>query len=93
MNSSERDALLVRLDERTEQNLRLTEKQEEHLSKLNEKVVKNALNIDRNHNRLSTLEGGVSVRLSKKQVAGSSAGVVTLLALLVTTIGKMLGWW
>lgn len=97
MKATERDELLIRLDERTETIEKTTDKQEKHLVQLNEKVNSNVLNIDRNHNRIKdveeTMSQGLSIKLSGKQKATGSAGIVTLLVLLVTALGKSLGWW
>ena len=56
MKPQERDELLGRLDERTKNIYNLTEKQEKHLSQLNEKVNKNVINIDRNDKRMTRIE-------------------------------------
>ncbi len=97
MKPSERDELLIRLDERTANIYKLSEKQEKHLSELNEQVGKNVLNIDRNHNRLTDVEGniagGVSLKLSKKQITTGSVSIGTILLMLAIAAGKILGWW
>ena len=43
MKANERDELLIRLDERTANIYHLTEKQEKHLSDLNDAVAKNTI--------------------------------------------------
>ena len=48
MKSTERDALLNRLDERTANIYHLTEKQEAHLSKLNNSMLNHAVQISSN---------------------------------------------
>lgn len=97
MKPTERDDLLIRLDVRTENIEKITEKQEKHLAHLNSKVIENRLNIDRNHNRVSVLEqiaqNGTPLRLSRKQVATGGASVVGLATVVVMAIGKISGWW
>ena len=48
MKPLERDNLLIRLDERTRNIYNLTEKQEDHLSKLNDALSKHAIGIEGN---------------------------------------------
>ena len=48
MKPSERDDLLGRIDERTRNIYRLTEKQEEHLAELNNNMMKHAVQISSN---------------------------------------------
>lgn len=48
MKVTERDALLGRIDERTRNIYALTEKQEVHLSKLNDNMLKHATQIESN---------------------------------------------
>lgn len=97
MKPLQRDELLGRLDERTNNIYKLVEKQERHLAKLNENVGKNTLNIDRNHNRLtdveSSLAGGISLKLSRKQTATGGVSIATILIMVVVGVGKVLGWW
>ncbi len=97
MKPSERDELLGRLDERTDNTLKLVERQEKHMSQINDKVSKNQINIDRNHNRLTDVEshlsGGLSIKFSKKQKASGGVGIASLVALVLTALGKVLGWW
>ena len=93
MKASERDELLIRLDVRTENIEKITEKQEQHLTTLNNKVSKNLLNIDRNDKRLHQLENGVNLKFSKKQLATGGTGLITLLTFIIISIGKVLGWW
>lgn len=98
MKVTERDAILIRLDERSKNHLELTEKQEKHLSILNNRVSKNEMNIDRNYNRINGLEVDMSnvprnPRLSKRQVAGGGVGIVTLVILALTILGNISGWW
>ena len=101
MKPAERDELLVRVDERVENIERTTDKQEKHLANLNQKVAKNVLNIDRNYNRINTLEelceklieSGVPLRLTRKQVASGGTGVISIIVMLLVALGKTLGWW
>ena len=97
LKPSERDDLLIRLDERSRNTYHLMEKQERHLATLNEKVAHNQMNIDRNHNRVTVVEEslkvGLPLRVSKKQVAGGSSAIVTVMALTLGAMGKILGWW
>ena len=90
MKPSERDELLVRLDERTINIYRLNEKQERHLSELNDRVAKNTINISNNNQKL---DQGLGLKISKGQKIGGSTGIITLLALAITALGKSLGWW
>ena len=48
MKPKERDELLIRLDERTRNIWTLTEKQEDHLSKINDSMMKHAVQISSN---------------------------------------------
>lgn len=97
MNEAERDELLIRLDEKSNNTYKLVEKQERHLAELNKQVAKNLLNIDRNHNRLTDVEdnlaGGVYLKLSKKQTATGSISVATIVIMVIVALGKVLGWW
>ena len=60
MKQSERDELLVRLDERTINIYKLTEKQEAHLNKLNSHVSDNKAGIAKNKRILYCLIGFLS---------------------------------
>ena len=95
MKPGERDELLGRLDERSANTYSLVEKQEKHLAKLNDKVGKNTLNIDRNHNRLTDVEkvltDGVSLKFTKKQVIGASSGGVAVIVGILAAVCKLLG--
>ena len=94
MKVTERDDLLIRVDEKTANIYKLTEQQERHLAKLNEKVAKNVTDIATTKTRLEALEtNGLSLKLSKKQVLGGGGSVVTLLIMVLYAIGKMNGWW
>jgi len=52
MNATQRDELLIRLDERTCNIYTLTEKQEKHLSLLNDSVAKNTMHTAVNKNSI-----------------------------------------
>lgn len=101
MEPTERDELLVRIDERLKYTCELTEKQEKHLSTLNDRTRKSELNIDRNHYRLTNLEDdiktlvncGLPLRLTKGQAIGGGSGVLGMVAVLIVSVGKILGWW
>lgn len=97
MKVAERDELLIRLDVKMGLCLETLDKQEKHLAHLNNKVVDNRLNIDRNHNRIGVLEdmaqNGTSLRLSRKQVATGSAGAGGVGIMLLMALGKISGWW
>jgi len=97
LKPQERDELLIRLDERTDNIYKLTEKQEKHLSELNDKVSKNTINVDRNDKRIVRLEeciaNGVDLHLTKRQVTVGGASVVSLIILALTALGTILGWW
>ena len=83
---------VARLDERTIHISDLTEKQEKHLSALNDKVSNNMLNIVATTNRVSNLEAGIPIKFNKKQVATGGASLITFLTLLLMALGKALGW-
>ena len=86
-----------RIDVRTENIETITEKQEQHLDKLNGTVSNNTLNIDRNDKRLKVVEshlnGGVKLNLSRKQVWTGGGSAITLLIMILYAIGKLNGWW
>ena len=82
MKPKERDELLVRLDERTNNIWRLTEKQEDHLSKLNDQTSKNTTDIAIVKEKTKT---------SKRAIAGYSGGGLLLLALTILQIIQALG--
>ena len=87
---TEKDELLIRLDERTANIYHLTEKQEAHLMELNDRVGKNSSRLD----ILEIIsEHGMNVRFNKKQMAGGGISLVTFMALVLVAAGKILGWW
>ena len=93
MKANERDELLIRLDEKVNNIYSLTEKQEKHLRDLNSTVSKNATGIADHGYRLNTIETGVNLKFSKRQIAFGSGSMVTIIIALITAIGKSLGWW
>ncbi len=87
MKASERDDLLIRLDERSCNIYKLTEKQEEHLRQING-------HLDDHSSRLTTVETKIDERtrkVSKKAIAGYSGGGLLLVALTVLQIIQALG--
>ena len=89
MKVSERDDLLVRLDERTSNILLLTAEQEKHLRKINN-------HLDDHSKRITIMETRVeehnNQKTSKKAIAGYSGGGVMLLALTVLQVLQTLGY-
>jgi len=64
MKPQERDDLLIRIDERTQNIWRLTDQQEKHLSKINDSLLKHSTNIAVNSNNIKRvwwLMGGVGL--------------------------------
>ena len=76
MKVEQRDQLLVRLDERVANIWRLTEKQEEHLTKINDALTKHAVQIERNRGNIRWIIKIGSVLLGG---GGSAAGILKLL--------------
>jgi len=95
MKVAERDELLIRLDERRKDIVILSEKQEKHLAVLNNRTAKLEMNVDRNHNRLLTLENlaanGFVLKVNKKQMAGGGS-LIGAIVVVVLAICKGLGW-
>ena len=93
MKADERDQLLIRIDERTNNIWTLTERQEKHLAELNSSVARNV-------NRISVLEtkvdersvSPVAYKMSKKAMGGYGSGVVGVLTI-IYYIGQARGWW
>lgn len=75
MNPAERDALLIRLDEKANNIYVLTEKQEAHLSKLNESMLKHAVQISSNKTSIKWIIRGVWIAVI---LGGGVAGIVQL---------------
>lgn len=96
MKPTERDELLIRVDERTKNTLDLVEKQEKHLRQLNDKVAENATNIAVNKSKIGSLEEyGIpaKISISKKQAAVGGGGLATLIVLVLVELGNSAGWW
>ncbi len=93
MKPKERDDLLVRLDERTSNIWTLTEKQEEHLEKINN-------HLDDHSKRLVIAETQIKERttspvvkkMSKKAKTGYS-GIALTVFTLIYYLGQARGWW
>ena len=89
LTPANRDELLIRLDERTSNIWTLTEKQEKHLTELNNSVAKNT-------NRLNIIETKVDERtqskISKKAVTGYG-GIAVTVGTLLYYLGQANGWW
>lgn len=75
MKPAERDALLIRLDEKSNNIYTLTEKQEAHLSKLNDSMLKHATQISRNENSIKWIIRGIWIAVI---LGGGIAGIVKL---------------
>ncbi|HUV46150.1 MAG TPA: hypothetical protein VMW45_03675 [Dehalococcoidia bacterium] len=90
LTPTNRDELLIRLDERTNNIWTLTEKQEEHLAKINN-------HLDDHSKRLTIAETQLAERtsskVSKKAVAGYGGGTAVVVSTLVLAIGQIMGWW
>ncbi len=82
MKPKDRDDLLIRIDERTNNIWRVTEAQEKHLEKLNG-------HLDNHSKRLTVVETKVDERtiakLGRKTIWGISGGGILLLATLIFT--------
>lgn len=76
MKPKERDELLIRLDERSRNIWTLTEKQESHLSKLNDNMMKHAVQISSNKTSLRWI-----IRIASGLIilGGTATGLVTWL--------------
>ena len=89
MKPKERDELLVRLDERTNNIWRSTEAQEQHLAKINN-------HLDDHSKRIVIVETKVEERtvsrVSKKAKVGYGGGVLAIATLLFYA-GQAFGWW
>ena len=76
MKTPERDALLARLDERTSNIWKLTEKQEEHLAKINDALMNHAVKIATNRASIKwiiKIGGGLLIG------GGGASGILKLL--------------
>ena len=75
MKATERDALLNRLDERTANIYHLTEKQEAHLSKLNDSILNHAVQISSNRTSIKWIIRGLWIAVI---LGGGAAGIIKL---------------
>ena len=78
MKPAERDNLLIRLDERTQNIWNLTEKQEAHLSKINDAIAEHTTSIAVNKN---------SIRLQWKIFGGTFTIISAAIALVLKLLG------
>jgi len=96
MNETERDELLIRMDERQKAIYTITLNQETHLAKLNSKVADHVLKIAFNQEKISNIEkfieNGIPVRFTKKQYTAAGISAMTLISTLIIAVGKMIGW-
>jgi len=93
MNESQRDELLIRLDERTITIREISTKNEKHLADLNNKVVENARNIALLAGRTDNLERGLTVKFTKTQGIAGGVGISSIAGSVILLVGKSLGWW
>ncbi len=77
MKPTERDQLLIRLDERTRNIWALTEKQEAHLSKLNDSMMKHAVQISANRTSIGRLWWLIGIAI----MGGGGTGITKLVGL------------
>ena len=70
MNQEDRDALLIRLDEKTANIYKLTERQEQHLERLNNTIGKHEKRITRNEVVLYFVLAGTAVGGSIAKIIG-----------------------
>lgn len=73
MKPKERDELLIRLDERSRNIWTLTERQEEHLAKLNDSILKHATQITSNKTHIWWI---VRVLIAAGVIGGGATGLV-----------------
>lgn len=76
MKPKERDELLIRLDERSRNIWILTEKQENHLSKLNDSMLKHAVQISSNKTSIKWI---VRILIACGILGGGATGLVNWL--------------
>lgn len=77
MKPKERDDLLIRLDERSRNIWTLTERQEEHLAKLNDSMLKHAVQISSNKTSIKWL---IRVLVAAGILGGGATGLVQWLS-------------
>ncbi len=73
MRQAERDELLIRLDEKTNNIYTLTEKQEAHLSKINDSLMEHAQQISSNKTSIRWIIRGVWIAVL---LGGGVAGII-----------------
>lgn len=100
MKVNERDELLVRLDEKTNNIYALNEKQERHLSEINGHLADHSKRLADTEGEIRRVEQKVDERteshiskMSRKVKFGWVSGAIVLIATLVLTIGPLAGWW
>jgi len=76
MKPKERDELLIRLDERTRNIWTLTEKQEDHLAKINDSMMKHAVQISSNKTSVKWI---VRILVAAGILGGGATGLVNWL--------------
>ena len=77
MKPKERDELRIRLDERTSNIWALTEKQEDHLSKINDSILKHAVQISSNRTSIKWI---IRVLVTAGILGGGATGVIQWLS-------------
>jgi len=84
MKPTERDDLLIRIDERTNNIWRVTEEQEKHLARINN-------HLDDHSKRITIVETLQKERnRPNKKTMGGIGGII---AAILAAIGKAYGWW
>jgi len=81
MKPSERDELLIRIDQKVQDSL---PRIETHLEKLNG-------HLEDHSKRITIIE--TQKKPSKKLIAGSTGGAAGLIALVILYLGQALSWW
>lgn len=76
MKPKERDELLGRLDERTANIWRATEQQERHLSKINDSLLKHAVQISSNKTSIKWI---IRVLVAAGILGGGATGIIKLI--------------
>lgn len=73
MKTKDRDELLCRIDERTRNIYKLTEKQEEHLSKLNDSILEHAGKISSN---VTSIKWIIRILGAAGIIGGATTGLI-----------------
>ena len=76
MKPKERDELLIRLDERSRNIWALTEKQENHLSKINDSLLKHAIQLSSNKTSIKWI---VRILVAAGILGGGATGIIKLI--------------